>query len=135
MMVVNGAGSPIDVFSTTASLATNTTYFFSAWVASVYPLSPAQLQFSQDGTLLGSTFTASSAVGLWQLFEASFTTGSSVPALSTFAIVNQNTALSGNDFALDDIILGTSDQAVPEPATYGMMLAGLGVVFCLRKRG
>jgi hypothetical protein len=42
--------------------------------------------------------------------------------------VNQNTAFSGNDFALDDISLSTAPPGgVPEPATWAMMIAGFGL--------
>ena len=41
----------------------------------------------------------------------------------------------GNHFLVDDIYLNQSPAAVPEPETYAMLLAGLGLVgFAARRR-
>lgn len=48
-------------------------------------------------------------------------------------------AAAGNDFGLDDISLVTITPAIPEPETYAMFLAGLGlmgfIARCRRKNG
>lgn len=102
MLVVNGAGTPNqDVWCQTVSVTPNTDYAFSAWVMSVVGSSPAQLQFSVNGNLLGNIFTAPSNVCNWVEFYQVWNSGpnSSVE----ICIVNQNTQPSGNDFALDDL--------------------------------
>jgi hypothetical protein len=128
MMVVNGAEQAgVSVWGESVAVLANTTYFFSVWIATDYPLSPAELDFSINGVALGPTFTASATPGQWQQFFQSWFSGANTTA--TLGLVNQNTAFSGNDFALDDIVLDTT-RPVPEPATLlllGSVLAALGV--------
>jgi hypothetical protein len=127
MMVVNGAQQAgVPVWGETVAVLPNTTYFFSVWIATDYPLSPAQLDFSINGAALGPTFTASITPGQWQQFFQTWFSGANTTA--ALGLVNQNTAFSGNDFALDDIVLDTT-RPVPEPGTLllvGSALAGLG---------
>lgn len=103
MMVVNGAGTPgIDVWCTSVPVTPNTEYVFSVWGASVLPTSPAILQFSINNSLLGSSFTLPGTSCVWRQFFATWNSGSSSSA--DICLVNQNTILSGNDFAIDDIL-------------------------------
>jgi large repetitive protein len=102
MMVVNGSSTPnTSVWCETVNVTPNTDYAFSCWLESVYSVSPAILQFSINGVLLGAPFNASSTVCDWDQFYSLWNSGSNTTA--TICIVNQNTALSGNDFAIDDI--------------------------------
>jgi hypothetical protein len=126
MMIINGAevaGVPVWEESSIA-VQSHTTYFFSTWIASTYPQSPAMLDFSINGVKLGATFTASTTTGVWQQFFASWDSGAATTA--DISLVNQNLAFSGNDFALDDISLSTAAPGVPEPATWALMLMGFG---------
>jgi gliding motility-associated-like protein len=50
---------------------------------------------------LGDPFTASSQTCVWEEFTATWNSGGATTA--ELCIVNQNTAVAGNDFALDDI--------------------------------
>lgn len=102
MMVVNGA--PIagqNVWCQTVAVVPNTTYAFSTWITSVHPSNPAILQFSVNGALLGSPFTAPGTPCTWLQFYQTWYSG----ALTSvdICIVNQNIIHNGNDFALDDI--------------------------------
>ncbi len=102
MMVVNGAGTPgLNVWCQTINVVPNTNYAFGCWAASVAAGSPAALQFEINGSLLGSVFNAPAAVCQWQQFYALWNSGANTTA--TICIVNQNTTLGGNDFAIDDI--------------------------------
>lgn len=106
MMVCNGSAVANDiVWSQTISVSPNTNYNFSAWVASVYNTTAgneAQLQFSINGSLLGSTYSAPFTAGVWANFATNWNSGVSTSAVIT--IVDQNfTAPGANDFALDDI--------------------------------
>ncbi len=101
-MIVNGAGTPnTSVWIQTISVVPNSDYIFSSWVCSVHPSSPAKLQFSVNGILLGSIFTAPSTINTWINFSATWNSGSNTSAI--ISIINQNTTASGNDFGLDDI--------------------------------
>jgi gliding motility-associated-like protein len=103
MMVVNGAGTPnINVWCQTVPVTPNSQYVLSAWVTSVIAASPALLQFSINGSTVGPIFSAPGTVCNWLNYFQSWNSGASSSA--TICIVNQNTLLSGNDFALDDIV-------------------------------
>ena len=106
MMIVNGSGIPSrNVWCQTISITANTDYDFSTWATSLYSESPAILQFSINGQVLGSPFNLSSSTCIWSHFFATWNSGSNTTA--NICIVNQNTALGGNDFALDDISFST----------------------------
>ena len=101
-MIVNGAGTPnTTVWQQTISVVPNSNYRFSAWICSLHPSSPAKVQFSINGTLIGSVFTAPSSINTWVQFSATWTSGTNT--LAVIRIVNQNTTAAGNDFGLDDI--------------------------------
>lgn len=103
MMVINGASTAnVTVWTENISVTANTTYIFSVWLASANSESPGQLNFSINGTQLGSTFQLSSTTGLWQNFTTTWSSGSSTTA--SIGLVNQNTASVGNDFAMDDVV-------------------------------
>ncbi|MEI6124154.1 MAG: SprB repeat-containing protein, partial [Bacteroidota bacterium] len=102
MMIINGASIPnVSIWCQTVTVTPNTEYQFSTWLQSVHPTSPAILQFSVNGILLGSPFNATTPTCIWQQFFSYWYSGSNTSA--TICIVNQNTAASGNDFAIDDI--------------------------------
>ncbi|MBI4931763.1 MAG: PKD domain-containing protein [Bacteroidetes bacterium] len=102
MMVVNGAGIPgSNVWCQTIPVTPNTTYNFSTWVTSINPSSPAILQFYINGIPLCASFNAPPACCVWLQFFCVWNSGANTSA--NICIVNQNTTLGGNDFALDDI--------------------------------
>jgi hypothetical protein len=130
MMVVNGDETPNTVVwsgQNSVPLAAGW-YTFSAYVASLYPISPAQLTFSVDGQPLGTTFSASDIPGKWLKFSQTFEIEAGSP---TFSIVNLNTQPNGNDFAIDDIHLH-----VPEAGFYSAFALNLGglLLFVRRRR-
>jgi hypothetical protein len=107
-MIINGSGTPnTQVWGQTVNnVIPNTTYYFSTWVTSVNPGSPAQLNFSINGNPLGPVFAAPAGVtGTWVQFYQTWFSGSATSA--NISIVNQNTTLGGNDFGLDDISFTT----------------------------
>jgi gliding motility-associated-like protein len=102
MLVVNGASNPnVNVWCQTVTVAPNTEYMFSTWLASVTLTNPAVLQFSINNINLGSPFTASAGLCAWNQFFEIWNSGINTSA--QICIVNQNTIQDGNDFALDDI--------------------------------
>ncbi|MBW4891698.1 hypothetical protein KXQ82_18380 [Mucilaginibacter sp. HMF5004] len=103
MMVINGASvANVTVWSENITVAPNTNYLFSVWFASAHPASPGQLNFSINGSPLGTTIQLSTTTGVWQNFTTTWNSGSSTTA--TIGLINQNTAASGNDFAMDDVV-------------------------------
>lgn len=101
-MIINGTQTAgLNLWCQTLTVSPNTTYDFSTWVASIVSGSPAVLQFSINGVLIGTPFNASPVVGQWNQFNATWFSGAATTA--QICIVNQNTAGSGNDFGLDDI--------------------------------
>jgi hypothetical protein len=141
MMIVNGAGSPVDVWTSSAiTVAPNTLYYFSVWVASSYSESPANLVFKVNGTQMGSDFTASATTGVWQQFYCTWYSGAQSSA--SLYLYNRNTALSGNDFTLDDIALETFRPegatgvggTVPLPSTVLLLGSGLVGLLAWRRR-
>ena len=107
MMCVNGAGVPnIRVwYHTLSNVQPETKYEFSTWITSLFETNPALLQFSINGQLMGQPFQAYSSTCDWYQFFHIWDSGPNTQA--TISIVNQNTILSGNDFALDDISFAT----------------------------
>lgn len=101
MMVINGASGLEEIWCQEIEVQSGMSYAFSSWATSVHPLSPADLQFSIEGELVGSVFELSNSTCLWEQFAAIWTATSS--ATVEICITNQNTAPNGNDFALDDI--------------------------------
>ncbi len=102
MLLVNGAPTPdINVWMQTVIVIPNTNYAFSTWIQALYPPNPAQLQFSVNGKGMGNFITASLPTCTWTQFFATWNSGNNTSA--TISIVNKNTIVQGNDFALDDI--------------------------------
>lgn len=102
MMMVNG--SPVTgakVWSQSVTVSPNTNYAFSVWVQSLAAMNPANLRFSINGNALGNNITAGSTACAWSRFYATWNSGNNTSA--TITIVNNNTIVTGNDFAIDDI--------------------------------
>jgi len=134
MMIVNGAGTANTMVWGEAGIGVqaNTTYEFGTWIRSTYPTSPAELNFTINGSAIAPTFFASSDTSAWQFFSATWYSGASTTA--DIALWNQNLAAGGNDFALDDISFSATG-GVPEPAAWAMMLLGFaGIGGALRSR-
>jgi hypothetical protein len=109
MLIVNGAFTAnVKVWSQNITVTANTDYVFSVWIRSASLASvpaPAVLQFSINGTPLGSTLTptSSAATSAWQFFTTTWNSGSTSGRLP-IALINQNIIKDGNDFAMDDIV-------------------------------
>lgn len=105
-LVVNGSSTAgLNVWCQTISVTPGTEYYFGAWVSSVVANNPAILQFSINGQVLGSPFTAPFNLNNWSQFFQVWNSGSATTA--NICIVNQNTVTGGNDFGIDDISFST----------------------------
>ena len=102
MMVVNGASSSnTSIWCQTIAVTPNTDYDFSAWGATAVASTPAILQFEINGVLIGSPLALPVTTGVWTQFHAVWNSGAATSI--TICINDQQTAPSGNDFAIDDI--------------------------------
>jgi hypothetical protein len=108
MMVLNGATTAnVMVWSQTVGVSQGTTYTFSTWISTWISGDPARLEFSINGTTIG-TASPPSTGGVWQEFSTTWNSGSNTTA--TIRIDDRNTEGNYNDFALDDISLTGSDE-------------------------
>ncbi len=101
MMVINGDSSNSDIWCQTILVAPGTYYDFSAWAASCTNTNTAILQFKINGVLVDSPLHLTDTNGLWREFHALWYSDTST--VITICINDQQTALSGNDFAIDDV--------------------------------
>jgi gliding motility-associated-like protein len=102
MMLVNGSpAANINVWKQTVTVTPNTNYAFSTWIEALFAPNPAQLNFSINGIDIGYLITASLPTCTWTQFFTTWNSGNNTSA--TISIVNKNTFIQGNDFALDDI--------------------------------
>ena len=106
MLIVNGSPTNnVIVWTQGITVIANTDYVFSVWVTSASPANPAQLQFSINGSQLGTTIVpAATANGTWQYFTTTWNSGSVSGNNVPIALVNKNIVANGNDFAIDDIV-------------------------------
>lgn len=115
-MLVNGHGNTLVVWKETISVLPNTVYYFSAWAMGLNsvegPANNAHLQFSVNGTLVGSTAVldnhgeSSNSPDNWNRFYGTWTSGPTTTTADIY-IKDLQAALTGNDFGLDDISFGT----------------------------
>ena len=111
MMVANGSDDTTAIVwegSLTQDLVIGEQYDFSAWVANVYPSSPAILTFKVGSQVIGSLTL--STTGVWERLYGSFTATEVNPKLT---LTNAQAALGGNDFAIDDIGVFVRDTQTP----------------------
>jgi len=107
MMLVNGnPQDDLQVWSETIAVQPNTNYAFSAWLTPIYGVNPAELQFYINGKTIGNVFTAQLPMCSWQQFYQNWNSGDTSKV--TISIINKNTIVLGNDFALDDISFAQS---------------------------
>jgi len=122
MFIGNGKATPDRVwFTTTISVQPNTTYYFEAFVMNlcctaasgvgdgVNPVGPSVLSFYANGQLLGTR--TSTKLGVWEGLTTNWDSGSSTTV--DLKLVNSNTVALGNDFAVDDVYLGTVSTVLP----------------------
>lgn len=102
MLVANGAWTAgTVVWSQTVAISVNTDYLFSFWATNVVNNpNTSDLQLYVNGTPIGPVNSTTSACNWLQINDV-WNSGANTSA--TLEIVNQSTAASGNDFAIDDI--------------------------------
>jgi len=133
MMVVNGMGTENAVVwgQDTFAVAQNADYTFSFWMASAHPDSPAQIAARINDSWLSPVAMATSTTGQWTQYSYTWNSGASTSA--SIQLINRNLAWQGNDFTLDDISFN-GPAAVPEPATWAMVIMGFGAMGSVLRR-
>lgn len=134
MFVANGGPDAGDAVwqSEVISILAGQDYFFEAFLMNAFPSNPPILRFtvSLDGgaELDLGTATVPAGTGVWNGVSTTFNSGAATQA--TLYLRNAQTASFGNDFAIDDIYLGTTSivnpGAIPEPTTWAVMILGFG---------
>ena len=122
MMAVNGAGALQEIWCQNVCVDPDASYLFSAWATSIESSSPAQLQFSIDGTLIGSLFGLNGSTCDWEQFESDWQANGETNI--EICVTNQNTAAGGNDFALDDLAFY---QVCHETIEYEVIISDLEI--------
>jgi hypothetical protein len=120
MMIVNG-GILADktVWSQAVTVAANTNYSISFWVASNFnDPSPGVIDFKINNVAIG-TITATSNAGDWTQFTCNWFSGAITTA--NLSIIDTNITYSGNDFSIDGITM----NAVPLPPSVLLLASGL----------
>ncbi|MDR0802055.1 MAG: gliding motility-associated C-terminal domain-containing protein [Fluviicola sp.] len=134
MMVVNGSGTPgTSVWCQNVPVQVNTDYQFGAWVSNALTNSNvAQLQFSINGSPLGSIFSTPVIGCSWTQFFQTWNSGLNNSV--QICILNQNVNNSGNDFLLDDItfkpICYSYDTVVVNYSAYPVVNLGADTTLC-----
>jgi len=120
MFIGNGKPTPDRVwYSGPIAVSPGTTYYFEAWVMNaccpppygngIDPVGPSELSFYANGELLGTR--TSMQLGVWEPLGTTWNSGSATSV--TLQLVNANTQVSGNDFAVDDVFLGVESSIDP----------------------
>ncbi len=106
MMVINGGSSPgINAWCQTVAVSPNTYYTFSAFAASINPLSTSVLQFTINGSQIGNNLNLPPALCGWQGFGHTWYSGNATTANICIVDLFSGNGLLMNDYMLDDISL------------------------------
>lgn len=139
MLFVDSAGTnPGYFWSQTFAVAANTNYDFSIWATSLGSRGeiPSLRVVANGATLLGPTdlpYTTGVTLTTWNNYIATWSSGAATSVSLQF--FSNNLGYSFNDFALDDVSFAAVASAVPEPATWIMLICGFGLVGAsLRRR-
>ncbi len=134
MMVVNGAGTPgTNVWCQTVPVDANTDYQFSTWASNALNnTSVAQLQFSINGSPIGTVFSTPTIGCSWQQFFQTWNSGLNTSA--QICMLSQNLIDDGNDFMIDDItfkpICYSYDTVVVTYSTFPVVNLGADTNLC-----
>ncbi len=113
MMNVNGSEfANQNAWCQTINVTPNTEYAFSAWVTSVDPNGPCEIQFNINGLAVGDGNIGLSNTCEWINFFVLWNSGTNTTA--EVCIEDVNLAEFGNDFAIDDIVFAPTCTVTDE---------------------
>lgn len=124
MLMFNGDSGQGVAWRQTVAVTPGQTYDFSMWISSWFFQNLADTQLRINDINVGSSFQATAPTGTWEEFTAQWNAGAATSA--KIELVNLSTAVTGNDFAFDDI------SFVPEPTS--LALLSLGAFLTARRR-
>src|SRR5882757_4994991 len=102
MLLVNGSPvADVKIWCQNIAVTPHTNYVFSAWLQAIHPANPAKLQFYINGKVVADIFSADPTPCTWKQFYMTWNSGKE--SAINICIVNKNTIIAGNDFALDDV--------------------------------
>lgn len=136
LLVADGAyDAAKPVWSKTIDVVANTDYAFGAWAREVYTSSSpvVTLGFYANSLEIGKLTLAHDETTAWQQFLTTWNSGSLTSVNLQIRDLQTNNGVPGNDFAIDDIHMSAVSPA-PEPETYAMFLAGLGLMGAIARR-
>lgn len=127
-MIVDGATSGADFFDETVAVVANTNYTLSYWAAQLGGGPQATFAALVNGTQVSDIFTPASDA-IWHQFSYTFNSGSATTLTLGLRDLAQGTQY--NDFGIDDVSLAGAAPggvgAVPEPATWALLLSGFAM--------
>jgi gliding motility-associated-like protein len=108
MLIANGSSAAnTNVWSQTVTTQTNVDYIFRFWVTNVVnDPNLAQLQLYINGNPISVVTPTASTPCQWIPITGIWNSGTATTA--NLSIINQSTAIGGNDFAVDDIFFATN---------------------------
>lgn len=102
LMIVNGAGVPNTIlYSSKVNVESNTDYVISFEATNLTYAPLPKFQFSANDVQLGDIFEISNVNCEWNEYYEIWNSGEE--SILEISILNQNTALNGNNFAIDNI--------------------------------
>ncbi len=101
MMAVNGIAGKPELWCQDVCIDPSASYILSGYGTSIHPDSPAELQFSVDGNLVGNSVDLGTNLCEWINFTGEFDADGETSV--EICVYNENGEQFGNDFAIDDI--------------------------------
>lgn len=124
MLMFNGDAGQGVAWRQTVAVTPGTTYDFSMWISSWFFQNLADTQLRINDVNVGPSFQATAPTGTWEQFTAQWDSEAATSA--KIELVNLSTAVTGSDFAFDDI------SFVPEPSS--LALLAFGGLFVMRRQ-
>lgn len=141
MLFADGASANTGAFwSQSFAVAANSNYLFSFWATNAGTTGPLPvLRASINGANVITNAVLGPSTGntatTWNQYTANFSSGANTAV--TLALFDDTIEFFYNDFAVDDIsfVGPAAAMGVPEPSTWAMLIAGIGLVGAgLRRR-